>query len=432
VFADRAFARASALQRQGVEPGQAVLCPDTPTPDVVLMARALARLGAALFPYRAGLSGGALSALAAATGTEWRWCAVSEKLISTGRRPVPPPPGDPPLALLVRTSGSSGAPKVVMLTPSNLAASAASVNGRVGLGAGDVWLCCLRLSHIGGLAILYRCALAGATLVLHERFDAAVVADDLRRHSVTHVSLVPPMLDRLLAEGASPPPTLRVVLVGGQALGPALAERALAAGWPLFLTYGMTEAASQLATSPQAIERIPRGGVVGPLLPGVQAEGVGVVDGVGRLRFRGPIVMAGYANPQRILGQGLVNGWLETDDLGRVGEDGVLKVIGRHDDVLVIGGSNVSVARVEALLGAAPGVSDVAVVGLEDPIWGHRLVAVYCGALDESSLRGWCEQTFSGADRPRAFRRVPELPLLDSGKHDRGAIHVLAQAALLT
>lgn len=424
-LAELAHARGRSLERQGLAAGQVVLCPDAPTLDVVLMVCALGRIGAALFPYRAGSSRGGLSALAASAGAEWSWCPRSGKLAATGIGSAPPP--HPALALLVQTSGSTAAPRIVMLTAQSLAASAAAVNRRLALGTGDVWLCCLRLSHIGGLAILYRCASAGATLVLHERFDAAVVAEDLRRHAVTHVSLVPPMLDRLLNSGATPPATLRVVLVGGQALSPALCQRALAAGWPLFLTYGMTETASAVAVSTRALRRVPAEGVVGPLLEGVQAELIEAGPRVGRLRIRGPVVMAGYANPRRIPGGGLAGGWLETSDLGWVAQDGTLTVTGRDDDVLVIGGSNVSLAHVETRLRAAPGVADVAVVGLDDPVWGHRLVAVYCGDWDEASLRAWCERTFPGPDRPRTVRRVRALPLLDSGKHDRGALRALAQ-----
>nr|WP_093192192.1 AMP-binding protein [Thiocapsa sp. KS1] len=394
--------------------------------ETVLMSLALMRFGAALLPYRTGLDSDAVLGLAAATGAEWRWCLESAALIATGIASPCPLSSDSTLALLVKTSGSSGGPKVVMLTRENLLASAAAVNRRLGFGAGDVWLCCLRLSHIGGLAIIHRWALAGATLILHEGFDAQAVARDLRRHAVTHVSLVPPMLGRLLDTGVAPPPSLRVVLVGGQALSPLLAERALDAGWPLFLTYGMTETTSQIATSTRALERVPADGRVGPLLPGVEIDRCDGLDTPSRLRVRGPMLMAGYANPARIPGQGLDDGWFETSDLGGIDMAGELRVVGRADDVLVIGGNNISLTRVDGLLRAAPGVSDLAVVALDDAVWGHRLVVVYSGDLDEQAFARWCDGSVSGAERPRAFKRVGRLPLLDSGKYDRIAIRALA------
>jgi o-succinylbenzoate---CoA ligase len=421
--------RASLLRAGGLVPGQVVLCPDAPVLDLLLMSRALALLDAALFPFRAGPDRAEWEALAEATGAEWRWSPESRKLIRTGMCSATIGLEDPPLAALVKTSGSSGRSKIAMLSSRNLAVSAALVNQRLGFGANDVWLCCLRPSHIGGLAILYRQALVGASLVLHERFDAQTLADDLHRHAVTHVSLVPPMLARLLDTGTAPPQTLRVLLIGGQALAPVLAERALAAGWPLYLTYGMTETTSQIATSLRALQRVDDEGRVGPLLPGVEIDRRLSSPGPGRLRVRGPMVMLGYADPQRRRGRGLDNGWFETSDLGRLDEDGELRIVGRADDVLVIGGNNVSLTGVESLLRRAPGVAELVVVGLEDAVWGHRLIAVYRGSSTEQAFGRWCEAAVSGPERPRAFKRVAELPLLDSGKYDRGLIRALAQGA---
>lgn len=428
--------RSSFLQARGVKRGQVVLCPDVPALDLLLMSRALPRLGAALFPYRANLDPANCRALAVATGTEWQWDPESGGLVCTGIQSAAFDPEQSPLSALVKTSGSSGRPKIVMLSRDNLRASAALVNQRLGFGADDVWLCCLRLSHIGGLAILDRCEFAGATLVLHEDFNARKLADDLRRHAVTHVSLVPPMLARLLDLGITPPCTLRVLLIGGQALGAPLAERALAAGWPLYLTYGMTETTSQIATSARALERVGEEGRVGPLLPGVQIATAGrSLTGPGRLRVRGPMVMVGYANAQRKRGLGLDDGWFETSDLGDIGQDGggdgELRILGRADAVLVIGGTNVSLTRVEALLRRAPGVAELVLIGLDDPVWGHRLVMVYRGDADEAALTRWCVQALAGAERPRAFKRVSVLPLLDSGKYDHYAIRALAYAAVV-
>ncbi len=428
--------RTSWLQTRGLKSGQVVLCPDVPALDLLLMSRALPRLGAALFAYRAGLDRTACRDLAVTTGTEWQWDPESTELISTGIQSAALDPEQSTLCSLVTTSGSSGQPKVVMLSRDNLRVSAALVAQRLGFGTDDVWLCCLRLSHIGGLAILHRCELAGASLVLHEGFDAQRLADDLHRHAVTHVSLVPPMLARLLDVGVAPPRTLRVLLIGGQALGATLAERALAAGWPLYLTYGMTETTSQIATSARALRRFEEFGRVGPLLPGVEADAGGASTmGSGRLRVRGPMVMLGYANAQRLPGQGLEEGWFETSDLGAIckggggDDDGELRILGRADEVLVIGGTNVSLVRVDAALRQAPGVAELMLVALDDPVWGHRLVMVYRGDLDEAALAHWCAKALAGVERPRGFKRVSALPLLDSGKYDRVAIRALACAA---
>lgn len=403
------------------------MLPDSPAADLVLMQHACARLGAALFPYRRGLPSAELAAMAAATGAEWRWCPDSGRLERTPvvAREVGFSGGT--LALLVKTSGSSGTPKVAMLTAGNLLTSAWYANRQFGLAPGDTWLACLRLSHVGGLSISYRCALAGATLLLHDGFDVAAVARDLTERAVSHLSVVPPMLARLLDLGLSPPPGLRVLMVGGQALGPVLTQRALDAGWPLHLSYGMTETASHVASTERLAGRVADPACAGHLLDCVETNLTVRGGPPARLRLRGPVVMAGYANPTRRSGDGLDDGWFEAADLACRGADGQLRVLGRADDVLVIGGTNVSRQRVEGVLQSAPRIGDLVVVGLADPVWGQRLAVVHTGDLAPRELADWCRSRLSGPERPRLQLRLPRLPLLDSGKFDRVRIAALAR-----
>lgn len=431
---ERAQGRAARLRTQGLRPGQLVAVPVRPGLDLPLMQHALALRQAALLPIPDEGSA-PLDLLLAVTGAEWTWCAEGSdegRLVATGHATARPSLGEPwpsPLALVVETSGSAGAPRAVMLTAQNLHSSAALVNRHLALAAGDCWLCCLPLRHIGGLAIPYRCALAGAAMVLRQGFRAVAVAEDLERHAVTHCSLVPPMLARLLELGRSPPSRLRVVLVGGQSLSPPLAQRALESGWPLCVTYGMTETASQVACS-GVLAAPPQGGAVGRPLPGVELDCPDCAAAPGVLRVRGPQVMAGYANPGRHPGKGLEDGWLRTSDLACLDSDGVLRVVGRADDVLVTGGVKVLPGKVEADLARAPGVGDLAVVGVADPVWGRRLVALYTGPASPADLDAWCRRHLSGPERPRGFARLPELPTLDSGKRDRRRLVELAAGAL--
>ncbi|WP_295387433.1 AMP-binding protein [uncultured Thiodictyon sp.] len=422
---------AGCLRDQGLLPGQLVAVPERP--GLVLMQHALARTGAALLPVRAAAHGPGLESLLALTGAEWVWqwdTPGRGRLIRLGSGVAEPPaPWPSPLALVVETSGSTGAPRAAMLTQANLLAAAAVSNRHLGLGAGDCWLCCLPLRHIGGLCITYRCALAGAALLLHCGFDAAAVAADLERRCVTHLSLVPPMLARLLALDRRPPPSLRVVLVGGQALSTALAGQAITAGWPLHVTYGMTETATQIATSGR-LSAPPAPGAVGRSLAGLEVDCAADFEAPRPLRVRGAVVMAGYVNPGRRPGVGLADGWFTTSDLACRGPDGDLCILGRADDVLVTGGVNVHPLRVESLLAGAPGVGAVAVVGLDDPVWGARLVALYTGAAAPAALDLWCREHLAGAQRPRVFMAVAELPVLESGKLDRGRLRALALSHL--
>jgi len=326
--------------------------------------------------------------------------------------------------LFMSTSGTGGRPRGVMLTGANLAAAVRAARQRTGLGPGDVWLSCLPLFHIGGLSILLRCLEAGAAVLLHEDFEPDRVLGDLGRRQVTHLSLVPAMLARLLEQGRDrPPPTrLRTVLVGGGPLTEGLMERARQAGWPVCPTYGLTENASQVAT----LGPLPRewqAGDMGRPLPGIRVQIVdprGEPTGArGRIRLCGPTVMAGYANPGHAPGMGLARDGFTTSDLGHLDERGHLHVLGRADDMLISGGENIHPAEVEARLSRCPGITDVGVSARADPVWGERLVAVVVGRFESGTLERWCRDHMPGPLRPREFVRVKRLPRNGLGKLDR-------------
>ena len=332
-------------------------------------------------------------------------------------------------ALLVPSSGSGGFPKVAMLSPSNLGAAVRSSAARLPLQAGDLWLACLPLGHVGGLSVLLRCVRAGAGVLLHEGFDAERVWRDLQGYPVSHISLVPAMLHRLLdLAGDRPPPAgLRMVLVGGGSLDPALAHRARTAGWPLCVTYGMSETGSQVATLCGSDAGL-HAGRVGRPLEGFELR---IADpdslGVGRILLRGPAVMAGYARPGLAPGLGLEQGWLVTGDLGRLLEDGVLEVVGRADDLLISGGEQVHPAQVEPLLQRCPGIGAAALSASSDAVWGDLLVAVYTGSVSSQEVDAYCRRRFKGSRRPRRFLRCHELPSGRSGKLDRQRLRALVE-----
>jgi len=421
--------RADAVVRQGLVAGQVVLVPEDSPLDLLVMQHALARLDVGILPIAPQRLELARETLVPLAGVEWIW--------QSGEGLVPvPASGDVGIrrggvhcALVIETSGSSGAPKAVMLTAANVLASSRLAIRHCGMGEGDCWLACLPRSHVGGLMIAYRCALAGASVLLHQGFDAIAVAADLARHRVTHLSLVPPMLARLLAVTAAPPPWLRVVLVGGQALSSALAHRAIAAGWPLYLSYGMTETCSLVAAS-RRLQVAPEPGLVGPALPGIRLSCGGSAASPEPIEIQGPVVMAGYAGGENQADGGRRQGWFRTSDLGYLNANGDLVVLGRADEILVIGGEAVVPSRVEERLMAAPGVEELVLVGLADEVWGHRLVVAYQGELSPASLEGWCREHLSDRERPRGFRRFSQLPVLVSGKVDRGRVRAILVAEI--
>lgn len=313
---------------------------------------------------------------------------------------------------LLATSGTSGEAKLVALTGNQLSSSVQASAERLELTGSDSWLLCLPLYHVGGLMIPLRCAAAGAALVLHERFDPQHLWDDLHRYNITHLSLVPAMLARLLEHyaGQPPPARLRVMLTGGGALAPSLAMAALDAAWPLCPSYGMTEAASQVATLyPPPTEYA--AGLVGKPLSHLQVK---IEPISGRIMIRGGSVMQAYAGETRPEGR-----WFVSGDLGELDEQGNLIVLGRADEVLVSGGENVHPQQVESVLMECPGVEDVAVIGTTDPVWGDRLVALHSGELSSGGLQAWSRAHLPGFMRPKKFVQLDTLPRTQMGKLQR-------------
>lgn len=432
-LATRGQAAAAALAAQGARAGDTVALVSASAPALAAFAYACAFLGAAYAPLNGAMPAARREALAAQAGARLAFGegaldpAPVTAAFTEGTRPQPPAGPAAAIELVIATSGSSGEPKGVMLTAENLAAAARASSARVPLGPGDVWLDCLPLYHVGGIVILYRCAQTGAAALLHEGFDPARVAADLTRHGVTHLSLVPPMLARLLDAGVAPGPRLRAALVGGGELSAPLLERARRAGWPVMPSYGLSETCAQAATLTNPDDRwIP--GDCGRPLPGVQIEIVNPdARGVGRIRVRGATVMAGYANPRHERGTGLTNGAFVTADIGRVAERGHVVVLGRADDMLVSGGVNVHPVEVERLLADCPGVAAVGVAGRPDQVWGELLVAIYEGAAQEAEVDAWCRARLPNHLRPRAFVHVDTLPRAGLAKLDRAALRRLAR-----
>jgi o-succinylbenzoate---CoA ligase len=297
---------------------------------------------------------------------------------------------------VMHTSGTTAAPKPVVLTDRNFEASALGSAVALGLDQNERWLCPMPLTHVGGLSIPIRSAVYASTAVLHGRFDTDAVLAELMDpgRRITLVSLVPTMLARLLDAGLERPPALRWALLGGGPIAPALVERARAAGVPVAPTYGMTEACSQIAT-------------FGWPLPGVDVR----LDGDGEVLVRGPIVSAGAVAD---------DGWLHTGDLGRFDDRSRLEIVGRKADTIVTGGENVAPTEVEAALLEHPAVADAAVHPRTDPEWGEAVVATVVlrdGATAAAEeLRAHCAARLAAFKVPKAIEFADGLPRTASGK----------------
>lgn len=327
------------------------------------------------------------------------------------------------------TSGTSGRAKGACLTRENFHASARAAEDRLGAVVHRRWLACMPLYHVGGLSILMRSVQFGGAVRLHPHFDAAAVSDALDGGDIAGVSLVPTMLSRLLAHrGARPAPRgLETLLLGGAAAAPELVARALAAGYPVCPTYGLTEATSQVATAAPP----PTGAVAtSPMLPLAGTELRIVADGrelatgePGEILVRGPTVMHGYLHDRESTAHTLRDGWLHTGDIGFLDAAGGLRVLDRRDDLVVSGGENVYPAEVEAVLLEHPDVKDAGVTGIADADLGTRVVAWVVLKAGRSaglaSLERHCRQRLAGYKQPREFRCVAELPRNAAGKLQR-------------
>jgi o-succinylbenzoate---CoA ligase len=322
----------------------------------------------------------------------------------------PDDPVDDGTALVVATSGSTGAPKGAVLGHDALEASARATAARLGEDAGDVWLSCLPWHHIAGLQVMLRARRAGVPLIVHERFDVPRFADE---RTATLTSLVPTQLARLLDAGVRFD-GYRAVLVGGAAASPELLDRARASGVPVVTTYGMSETC---------------GGCVydGVPLPGVDVRIA--ADGV--VELRGPMLMSGYRSDPARTAAALVDGWFRTADLG-AWDGSRLVVHGRSDDVIVTGGENVDAGDVTTALMAHPSVADALVVGVPDEEWGSRVAALVVAAGDPptaAEMRQWVQVRLGGAAAPRQVLVVSALPALSTGKADRQAARTLLERA---
>jgi O-succinylbenzoic acid--CoA ligase len=314
--------------------------------------------------------------------------------------------------LVVRTSGSTGEPKDVILSHAAVTGSARASLDRLG-GPGG-WLLAMPVTGVGGLQVLVRSALAGLDPVLADEHDDLAAAVRAIPGDRRYASLVPTQVHRIVESGdVDALRSLDALLIGGAAVAPEL----LAAldGVRVVRTYGMSETSG------------------GCVYDGVPLDGVRLrVDEAGQVHVAGSVLFDGYADAEATR-RVLRDGWFATADLGTIDESGRLRVTGRSDDVVISGGVNIALPAVTAALRGLDGVRDAIALGVPDAEWGSRVVAfvvpadaVCLDGLRLEAVRDGVEA--SGLARtwaPREVRLVDELPLLPGGKIDRRALRSL-------
>ena len=320
----------------------------------------------------------------------------------------------PDTAVVMFTSGTTGRAKPAMISRAALIASARANAVNLPLTDTDVWQLAISPARIGGFSILTRALAAGAGIALAGSFTVEGFLASLRRDRVTVASVVPTMLAKILAEApdAVPPAGFRAMLVGGASMSADLRRRAVSRGWPVMSTYGMTETASNVVTTPFA-ERF----LVADSL-GLPNAGVEIAVREGEVWVKGGMLATGY------WGGALFekNDWYPTGDLGEWGPDGRLRILARRTDLILSGGENVYPAEVEAALESIPGIRAARVVGLPDPIWGAIVTALVVTAIDgpsDAEIVAAVKTRLAAYKCPRRLARVGGLPLTEAGKPDR-------------
>jgi len=437
-----------------------------PASDVTAVADAL----------RAALAGGPAVWPVPVGGFETRPSVAPQPADHETRPSVAPQPADPTwlvddhIALVVETSGSTDAPKRVLLSADALRASATATEAALH-GPGQ-WLLALPLHYIAGAQVLVRSIVAGTEPVLldGEHFDPAefvAASARLDQRYPRYTSLVPVQLQRLVDAAHSDPKVadaLHVfdrILLGGQAASPSLTLAADTLGVRITRTYGSSETAGGCVYDGRALDgvairivgdpstgsghrpstgsghRPSTGSGHGPSTGSGHGPSTG--SGTGAVELSGAMLADGYlGDPERTAAAFATDAdgmrWYRTGDLGELTHDGTLRIRGRADDVIISGGVKVSLGDVERAVREVPGFADAVVVRTPHPEWGERaaVVAVRTDAAAASHALATLAAATDGAGltpaaRPVRLELVDRLPLLASGKPDRRALEAMVR-----
>lgn len=368
--------------------------------------------------------------------------SVADLYEETAGRDRTPAPDPSALALLIYTSGTTGVPKGVMLDHANIDAMTDMACTALELGSTDRSLLILPLFHVNGVVIsVLTPLLAGAGVVIADRFDPHTFFDVVERERPTFFSAVPTIYNMLAALPETVRPDTSSVRFGicGSAPAPAglLTRFEARYGFPLIEGYGLSETSCACTVNPLAGPR--RAGTVGLPFPGqeiriVDERGRALAPGEnGEVLVRGANVMRGYLGRADATALTVVNGWLHTGDVGHLDVEGYLTLVGRSKDMIIRGGENIYPKEVEDVLAGDPSVLEVAVIGVPDEKWGEVVVAYVQPrpgmTVDLAELEALCARSLSGYKRPTAYVVVEAIPKNAVGKIDKTSVRTAHAAA---
>ncbi|OBK01776.1 acyl-CoA synthetase [Mycolicibacterium conceptionense] len=350
---------------------------------------------------------------------------LAEVIARANGRPAPKASQHP--SIIILTSGTTGTPKGANRAAPPSLAPIGGVLSHVPFKAGEVAALPAPMFHALGFLHATIAMMLGTTLVLRRRFKPATLLEDVEKHQVTAMVVVPVMLSRMLdhLEQMTPKPnlsSLRIVFVSGSQLGAELASRALKELGPVvYNLYGSTEIAFASIARPKDLSINPA--TVGPVVKGITVKiiddnGKELPQGqVGRIFVRNTFPFKGYTGGG---GKQIIDGMLSSGDVGYFDEHGLLYVSGRDDEMIVSGGENVFPAEVEDLISGHPEVIEATALGVEDKEWGHRLKAFVVKAegasIDEDAIKTYVKEHLARYKVPREVVFLDELPRNPTGK----------------
>ncbi|ULP42894.1 long-chain-fatty-acid--CoA ligase FadD2 [Mycobacterium lentiflavum] len=339
----------------------------------------------------------------------------------------PAPKASKHASIIILTSGTTGTPKGANRSTPPTLAPVGGILSHVPFKANEVTSLPAPMFHALGYLHATIAMFLGSTLVLRRKFKPPLVLEDIEKHKVTAMVVVPVMLSRILdtLEKMDSKPdlsSLKIIFVSGSQLGAELANRALKDIGPVvYNMYGSTEIAFATIARPEDLEK--NASTVGPVVKGVKVK---ILDDNGNEVPQGDVgrIFVGNAFPfEGYTGGGhkqIIDGLMSSGDVGYFDEDGLLYVSGRDDEMIVSGGENVFPAEVEDLISGHEAVVEATAIGVEDKEWGHRLRAFVVkkeGAdLDEDTIKGYVRDHLARYKVPREVIFLDELPRNPTGK----------------
>lgn len=330
-------------------------------------------------------------------------------------------------AVILFTSGSSGKPKGVEITNSNLFESYLSITSEYSFSSSDRFLASLPFYHIGGFSIITRSILSGGTLIIPSSLKNDVIAESFQKNDPTVISLVPTMLKRLIQGKVQPNKNLRLAFIGGGPSDDDLVITALNLGWSFVKVYGSTETSSMVSgIDGDKLRKKPASG--GKAFKNVEIK---ILDDshqevehfkVGEIAVKSKSIAKGYLKNSELWRSKIHNRYYLTGDWGYLDNEEYLFVVSRRTDLIISGGENINPAEIEKILISHPAVSESIVFPLSDKEWGQipaAAVVIKNGEkFNEQGIQKYLSAYLSSYKLPKKIFFLEKLPRTDLGKID--------------